>query len=210
MTGLILAVGRGGENEVVTMPVVRIVIAGENTTRVRDLAERAGLRVVGEGPSYESAMALGRDRSGEAIVVDGAPPARFGFEVPVVVVGEDTTLASAAELGALAVVPEECSEALLVAALETAAAASRAILAAQAEAGALRDQLETRKVVERAKGILMRRLGLSEAEAYRRLQKASQDENRKMREVADSIVRTEKILAENISGEPGDAHRTAG
>ncbi|MFY9586548.1 MAG: ANTAR domain-containing protein, partial [Actinomycetota bacterium] len=62
----------------------------------------------------------------------------------------------------------------------------------------LKDQLETRKLVERAKGVLMDRLGLSEQEAFRKLQKASQDENRKMREIADSVIRAEKMFGADV------------
>jgi len=65
---------------------------------------------------------------------------------------------------------------------------------ARGEAANLRDQLETRKTVERAKGILMDRLGLSEQDAFRKLQKASQDENRKMRDIAESVIRAEKMF----------------
>jgi response regulator NasT len=195
----------------VTMPVLRVVVAGDETASVRDLAERAGLRVVGEAPGLQAAGAIARDRSAEAVIHVGVPQTPAEVQLPTVVVAEDADLLQAVAAGALAVVPPRCSESFLLAALEAAAAASRSVLAARAEADALRDQLETRKLVERAKGILMQRLSLSEGEAYRRLQKASQDENRKMRDVADSIVRTEKILAENTARkEVGESHRTAG
>jgi response regulator NasT len=52
----------------------------------------------------------------------------------------------------------------------------------------LKEQLETRKLVDQAKGLLMSREGLSEAQAYRRLQKISMDKNRPMKEVAEAIV----------------------
>ena len=59
----------------------------------------------------------------------------------------------------------------------------------------LRQALETRKLVERAKGILMRRLDIGEEEAFRRLQKRSQDENRRMREVAKAIITADEMFA---------------
>jgi len=93
----------------------------------------------------------------------------------------------------------------VVAAVELAVARFTESVEAHNEAELLRDELESRKLVERAKGILMARLGLSEHEAYRKLQKASQDENRKMREIADSIIRTEKIMAV-----PGPDDRSVG
>jgi len=58
----------------------------------------------------------------------------------------------------------------------------------------LREALEARKVVERAKGILMRRLDLTEDEAFRRLQKQSQDANRKLAEVAEAIVVADRMF----------------
>ncbi|MCA1833866.1 MAG: ANTAR domain-containing response regulator [Actinomycetota bacterium] len=192
------------------MPVVRVVIAGAETATLRELAERAGLRVVGEAPTQQSAQALARDRSGEVIIHQGLPATPADAQIPTIVLAENNDLVQAPARGALAVAPSDCSEALLLAAVETASTSSKAILTALDTAEALRDQLETRKLVERAKGILMQRLNLSEGEAYRKLQKASQDENRKMRDVADSIVRTEKILAENISRKDTETQRTAG
>jgi response regulator NasT len=58
----------------------------------------------------------------------------------------------------------------------------------------LREALEARKVVEKAKGILMRRLDLSEEDAFMRLQKQSQDTNRRLAEVAEAIVLADKMF----------------
>jgi response regulator NasT len=62
------------------------------------------------------------------------------------------------------------------------------------EAGELRGALEDRKVIERAKGILMRKAGLDESAAFRRLQKPSRDQNQKMVEVARMILRAEEAF----------------
>jgi len=58
----------------------------------------------------------------------------------------------------------------------------------------LRDALETRKLIERAKGILMRRLNLSEEEAFRRMQRRSQNENKKLAEIAQAIITADGML----------------
>jgi len=58
----------------------------------------------------------------------------------------------------------------------------------------LRQALEARKIIERAKGILMRRLNLTEEEAFRRLQKRSQDESRKLIEVAQAVIMADQLL----------------
>jgi AmiR/NasT family two-component response regulator len=57
----------------------------------------------------------------------------------------------------------------------------------------LTDQLQTRKVVERAKGILQRELGLSEEQAYLALQKQSRQKRRAMREIAEAIILSEEV-----------------
>lgn len=72
------------------------------------------------------------------------------------------------------------------------------LLALRKEAGDLRQALEDRKVIERAKGVLMRRGHLDEQEAFKRLQDLASNENRKMVEIARMIVTTEKAL--NVPG----------
>jgi response regulator NasT len=62
------------------------------------------------------------------------------------------------------------------------------------EVNDLRDALETRKLVERAKGILMRRLSLTEEEAFRRMQRRSQNENKKMSDIANAIITADGML----------------
>ena len=69
----------------------------------------------------------------------------------------------------------------------------REFLAISDEVADLKDQLETRKAVERAKGLLMSRLGLDEPEAFRRIQKLSMDRRKPMREVAEAIILSEEI-----------------
>lgn len=61
------------------------------------------------------------------------------------------------------------------------------------ETGVIKEELATRKIVERAKGILMRTNGLSEQEAFRKIQKISMDTRRSMREIADAIVLTSQL-----------------
>ncbi len=62
------------------------------------------------------------------------------------------------------------------------------------EAGELRAALEDRKIIERAKGLLMKKTGLDEPEVFRRLQKLSRDQNQKMVEVARMIIRAEEAF----------------
>jgi AmiR/NasT family two-component response regulator len=78
----------------------------------------------------------------------------------------------------------------LILALET----SRRIREAQYDAATARKQLADRKVIERAKGILMETQGISETDAYRSLQKRSQDERRAMVDLAEEIIRAHGLL----------------
>jgi response regulator NasT len=78
----------------------------------------------------------------------------------------------------------------LILALET----SRRIQEAQYDAAAARKQLADRKLIERAKGILMQTQGISETDAYRSIQKRSQDERRAMVDLADEIIRAHGLL----------------
>jgi response regulator NasT len=177
------------------MKAVRIVVAGESTTSIRSVLERAGMRIVAEAETEEKAIVVAAERAAAAIVHAGTPNAHCGTAFPTIVVGDDADMAAAADLGAFAALPTGVNEAQLGAVVELAVARFADVAALHSEVDSLRDQLETRKAVERAKGILMQRLKLTEQEAYRRLQKASQDENRKMREIAESVIQTERIMS---------------
>lgn len=190
------------------MPDVRVIVAGSGET-LRASAEKAGFHVLGEASDYEAASALFLDYEADGILHEGIPRSRIDARVPLVVVLRDEDLMDLVALDTFIVVPVDASPVLLAAAFATASAWSRSLRSAEAQVESLREDLETRKLIERAKGILMKRLNLSEDEAYRRLQKASQNENRKMRDVADSIVRTENILSENAPQRPGHK-RSAG
>ena len=80
-------------------------------------------------------------------------------------------------------------------AIEIALARFREFRALEKELGDTRAALETRKIVERAKGVLMDRYGLKEEEAFRRIQKLSMDTRKPMREIAEAI-----LLARQIEG----------
>ncbi|TMK77357.1 MAG: ANTAR domain-containing protein [Actinobacteria bacterium] len=101
-----------------------------------------------------------------------------------------------ADCGAFVVLTPAVEPEVMAAIGTSAVARAGDLRAARQEAENLRGMLETRKVVERAKGVLMRRLGVSEDAAYRRMQKASQDENRKMREIAESILSAERLYGD--------------
>ena len=193
-----------GEERTFMRPM-RVVIADGGTSRsaLLDLANDAGFELVGESPTWDTICDLVASRSADLVLVSGGPDFAQGVsilagEVASVVIAPDAPSAKEyAECGAFAVLTPNV-EPEVVAAIATAAVARAADLrAARQDADNLRGMLETRKVVERAKGVLMRRLGVPEDAAYRRMQKASQDENRKMREIAESILSAERLYGDD-------------
>jgi response regulator NasT len=190
------------------MRPLRVVIAdgGEGTrSAVIDLANDAGFDLVGEAPTWDTVCDLVASRSADLVLVSGGPDFAQGLSVLVgeiasVIIAPDAPSAKDyVECGAFAVLTAQTEAEVLAAIATTATARAGDLRAARQEAENLRGMLETRKVVERAKGVLMRRLGVSEDAAYRKMQKASQDENRKMRDIAESI-----LSAERLYGADGD------
>jgi len=119
------------------------------------------------------------------------------IDLPVVVVSghsdpEHTEDAVAAGVLAYLVKPVDHRD--LRPAIEVALARFRELQALRGEVANLKEALETRKLVERAKGILMRRHKLSEQEAFLRLQRAARDQNRKLGEIAAAVIAADRVL----------------
>jgi len=191
------------------MARVRVVLVEDGTFAhgsLRDALEALDIDVVAEGADWGSLADQADARSADAfVVVPGEDPKvvyemATGDRAAIVVTDllSDIAVAPAIERGAFGFVAYPPEGSLFHAQLRAALARAADQTRAREDAAMLRDQLETRKLVERAKGILMDRLGLSEQDAFRKLQKASQDENRKMREIADSVIRAEKMFAASV------------
>ncbi|MGH2670248.1 MAG: ANTAR domain-containing response regulator [bacterium] len=204
------------------MARLRVVLVEDGTFphgSLRQELTSLDLDVVAEGSDWASLLDQANARSADAfVVVGGADPHLFYEMAPgeraVVVVADglsDVAAGPAVEHGAFAFVPFPIDGPHLHLVLRTAVARAADMARLQEEVRTLQDQLQTRKLVERAKGILMDRLGLSEHDAFRKLQKASQDENRKMREIADSVIRAEKMFGarEDEAREDVDVRRRA-
>jgi response regulator NasT len=130
------------------------------------------------GPAFDSAERVARETPG----------------VPVLMLAGDGVSLGEAQLlrtTALGIVPRTAAAKLIDTALRLAVLRARELRGAREESGALRTQLENRKSIERAKGILMRRTGLSEQEAYRILQRTSQDRSVPMAVVAKEVLESE-------------------
>ena len=185
---------------------LRVVLVEDGTFEqgsVRGALESLDVDVVAEGSNWAALADQAGARSADAFVVVAGRDPHIVYEMTpgdravVVVMSEvsDVATGPAIEHGASSFVTVPLDGPLFHAQVRAGIARAADGARAREEAAQLRDQLETRKAVERAKGILMDRLGLSEQDAFRKLQKASQDENRKMRDIADSVIRAEKMFA---------------
>ncbi len=164
--------------------------------------------VVGEGSSAVEALPLIEHHRPDAVILAVGLPDGDGVEVaravmdrvpsPIVLLTSRTDpavveRASAAGVMAFLVKPLRARE--LGPALELAVARFREFEAIRRENASLRKTIESRKLVERAKGVLMEQEGLSESEAFRRIQKASMNTRKSMAEIAEAI-----LLAAHVGG----------
>jgi response regulator NasT len=104
------------------------------------------------------------------------------------------TIRRAEMAGALGYLVKPVNEAELSPAINIALARFRELQGLRAQVTELEDSLEARKLIERAKGILMQRLGLSERDAYERLRQRARDKRAKMKDIAQAIIEAEELL----------------
>ncbi len=185
---------------------MRILIAEDETLirlDLRQLLESAGFEICAEARDGEEAVALARSERPDLAVLDVKMPRLDGIEaarrilderpIPIVVVtayGEQELVARAVEAGVFGYLVKPFRETDLLPAIATAQARHEELTALRAEADSLAEALAARKAIERAKGLLMERDGLSEADAFARLRKASQISGRPLKVVAEALVAT--------------------
>ena len=188
------------------MSLLRILVAEDETIIRLDLKEtleRAGFEVCGEARDGEEAVALARVEKPDLAVLDVKMPRLDGIEaarrilaerpIPIVMLtayGHDELVARAVEAGVFAYLVKPFRESDLLPAIQTAKARYAELEALREEAESLAEALATRKVVERAKGVLMEQEGLSEQDAFTRLQRVSQASGRPMKVVAEALIAT--------------------
>jgi AmiR/NasT family two-component response regulator len=185
---------------------MRILVAEDETIIRLDLKEtleRAGFEVCGEARDGEEAVELAREEKPDLAVLDVKMPRVDGIEaarrilaerpIPIVMLtayGHDELVARAVEAGVFAYLVKPFRESDLLPAIQTAKARYAELEALREEAESLAEALATRKVVERAKGLLMEQDGLSEQDAFTRLQRVSQTSGRPMKVVAEALIAT--------------------
>jgi len=164
------------------------------------MLERAGFEVVAEARDGREAVALASEHLPDLAVMDVKMPELDGIEaarqmleqrqIPIVMLtafSEAALVGRAVDAGVFGYLVKPFRESDLLPAIEAAQARHAELQALRDEAGSLRDALEARKLIERAKGLLMEKDGLSEAEAFARLRGASQQTGRPLREVAEAV-----------------------
>jgi two-component system, response regulator PdtaR len=187
----------------------RIVIADDESIIRMDLREiltQLGYDVVGEAADGRAAVELTEKLRPDLVILDIKMPGIDGIDAaeqisstgiaPVVLLtaySEQSLVGRAKQAGVTGYLVKPFRESELMPAVELALARFRNLQELQSEVGDLKEALESRKLVERAKGILMEVHGLSESEAFNRIRRTSMDTRKSMREVAEAILLTHQV-----------------
>jgi response regulator NasT len=185
---------------------LRILVAEDETIirlDLKDLLQRAGFEVCAEARNGEEAVELARQERPDLAILDVKMPRLDGIEaarriiderpIPIVMLtaySQDELVARAIEAGVFGYLVKPFRESDLLPAIRTARARHEELTAIREEADSLAEALSARKVIERAKGLLMDREGLTETEAFGRLRRASQVSGRPMKVVAEALIAT--------------------
>lgn len=185
---------------------MRILVAEDETIirlDLRDILERNGFEVCAEAHDGEEAVELAVREHPDLAILDVKMPRLDGIEaarriledrpIPIVMLtayGQEELVARAVDVGVFGYLVKPFREADLLPAIRAARARHGELSMLREEARSLAEALETRKLVERAKGLLMEREGLSEQAAFDRLRRASQISGRPMKVVAEALIAT--------------------
>jgi two-component system, response regulator PdtaR len=182
----------------------RVVIAEDEALirlDLKEMLEEEGYEVAGEAGDGETAVKLAVDLKPDLVILDVKMPVLDGLSAaeqiaadriaPVVILtafSQRELVDRARDAGAMAYLVKPFTKADLVPAIEMAGSRFQELRALEAEVGSLRDRLEVRKLLDRAKGALQTQHGMSEPEAFRWIQKTSMDRRISMREVAQAVL----------------------
>ncbi len=188
---------------------IRILVAEDNALERSTLVDLLGVlghMVVAEVESGTEAIAKAQQFTPDAVLLDMHMPGASGVQAAeeiaaalpgtavVLITGDLSLTMSSADVlrsTAVALLPKPTPPAALDATLRMAVTRARELLSARREAAEAKEQLEARKLIERAKGLLMRRTGSSEQEAYRIMQRSSQDRSVRMVDIARAVIDSE-------------------
>jgi AmiR/NasT family two-component response regulator len=183
----------------------RVVIAEDEAIirlDLKEMLEEEGYEVVAEAGDGETAVRLAGEHRPDLVILDIKMPVLDGISAAERIVGERTApvlvltafsqrelVERARDAGAMAYLVKPFTRADLVPAIELAVSRHAEMTALEREVESLADRLETRKLVERAKGVLQQRMDLTEPQAFRFIQKASMDRRLTMKELAESVIK---------------------
>lgn len=186
------------------MEKLRVLVVDDESLIRMDIAEMledAGYEVVAEGENGEQAIELARKYSPDVIVMDVKMPVMDGISASKVIADEeiapvilltafsqDDIVDKASEAGVIAYLVKPIREEQLLPAIRVAVQRFRDLKSLGLELEKLKDSLETRKLLDRAKGILMTAHGLNEQEAYRRMQQYSMSKRIGLKQLAEMII----------------------
>ncbi len=185
------------------MPL-RVVIAEDEAIirmDLRETLEEEGYEVIGETGRGDQAIELVRGLQPDLAILDIKMPGMDGLEAARIINGEKIcgvlmltafsqreVVEEARDAGALAFLVKPFQKSDLIPAIEVAMGRFRELRSLTGEIDALGEQLESRKVIDRAKGLLMDELGMSETDAFGFIQRTAMSERTRMRDVADRIL----------------------
>ncbi|GAB3250304.1 ANTAR domain-containing response regulator [Arthrobacter pigmenti] len=185
-------------------PPRRIIVAEDETLIRLDIVEilrGEGYDVIAEADNGERAVELATELQPDLVLMDVKMPVMDGITAaekiakariaPVVLLtafSQKELVERARDAGAMAYVVKPFTPSDLMPAMEVALSRHEEIKALESEVSDLKEQFETRKLVERAKSLLTTNMGLTEPEAFRWIQKTSMDRRLSMREVAETII----------------------
>ena len=179
-----------------------LIVDDHDTYRsfVRSVLEEEGFEVVGEAADGRKAVELARQLKPDLAILDIKMPGMSGIRAAEIITRERISAvviltafsqrdlaAQAAQAGAMAYVVKPFQKSDLLPAIDVALERYADVTRLEGQVGDLSDKLETRKVVERAKGILQEQ-GLSEDDAYKLMQRAAMDRSLSMAEVANLVI----------------------
>ena len=187
-----------------TRKAPRVLVAEDEALIRLDLVEmlrEEGYDVAGEAADGEEAIQLATELNPDLVILDVKMPKVDGIEAaqqiagnriaPVVILtafSQRDLVERARDAGAMAYLVKPFAKRDLVPAIELAMSRFSELAALEQEVAGLTERLETRKVVERAKGILMTKQGLSEPEAFRWVQRTAMDRRTTMKAVAEAVI----------------------
>jgi AmiR/NasT family two-component response regulator len=181
---------------------------------LREMLEEEGYVVAGEASDGETAVKLAEDLRPDLVIMDVKMPGLDGISAaeritaehmaPVVILtafSQRDLVLRARDAGAMAFLVKPFTKADLVPAIEIAVSRFQEFAALESEVSNLKDRLEVRKLLDRAKGALQDGRGMTEAQAFRYIQKTSMDRRQTMRSVAEEVLtEAEKAAADADAG----------